>query len=61
VASPVETGPAYREFDQSKARDLVTQMKALSATADFAQLREAYVASDPANRLAAIKGLWEAG
>ena len=39
-----ETGPAYREADQQKARDMVAAMRGLSSTADFAQLREAYAA-----------------
>ena len=44
VAAPVESGPAYKDFDQQKARDLVTQMTGLSAVSDFASLREAYAA-----------------
>ena len=44
VAAPVESGPAYKDFDQQKARDLVTQMAGLSAVSDFASLREAYAA-----------------
>ena len=44
-AAPAESGPAYKEADQQKARDLVAQMKALSSVADFAQLREAYAAA----------------
>jgi hypothetical protein len=40
----VEAGPAFKEADQQTARDLVTQMTALSAVADFTQLREAYAA-----------------
>jgi hypothetical protein len=44
VAAPVESGPAYKEADQQKARDLVAQMTSLSAVADFPQLREAYAA-----------------
>ena len=44
VAAPVESGPAYKEGDQQKARDLVTQMTGLSAVSDFASLREAYAA-----------------
>jgi hypothetical protein len=42
--APAEAGPAFREFDQQKARDLVAQMTALAAVADFAQLRESYAA-----------------
>ncbi|HUQ88154.1 MAG TPA: DUF349 domain-containing protein [Vicinamibacterales bacterium] len=44
AAAPVETGPAYKEADQQKARDLVAQMRTLSSTADFSQLRETYAA-----------------
>lgn len=44
AAAPVESGPAYKEADQQKARDLVAQMKTLASAADFAQLREAYAA-----------------
>jgi hypothetical protein len=39
-----ESGPAFREADQQKARDLVAQMTALSQVNDFNQLREAYAA-----------------
>jgi hypothetical protein len=42
AAAPAESGPAFKEADQQKARDFVAQMKALSAVSDFAQLREAY-------------------
>ena len=42
--APVEAGPAFKEADQQTARDLVTQMTALSAVGDFTQLREAYAA-----------------
>jgi len=45
AAAPVESGPAYKEADQQKARDMVAQMKTLSSTSDFAQLREAYAAA----------------
>jgi len=38
-----ETGPAYKDADQQKARDMVAAMRALSAS-DFAQLRETYAA-----------------
>jgi hypothetical protein len=44
VEAPAESGPAYRDFDQQKARDLVVQMRALSSVGDFGQLREAYAA-----------------
>lgn len=40
-----ETGPAYKEADQQKARDMVAAMRNLSSTSDFAQLREAYAAA----------------
>ena len=40
-----ETGPAYKEADQQKARDMVGAMRGLSSTSDFAQLREAYAAA----------------
>jgi hypothetical protein len=43
-AAAPENGPAFKEADQQKARDLVAQMTALSATSDFNQLREAYAA-----------------
>ena len=45
AAAPVESGPAYKEADQQKARDMVAQMKTLASTSDFAQLREAYAAA----------------
>jgi hypothetical protein len=44
AAAPVDSGPAFKETDQQKARDMVAQMKAVSSTADLAQLREAYAA-----------------
>jgi Domain of Unknown Function (DUF349) len=44
AAAPAESGPAYKDADQQKARDLVAQMRSLS-TSDFAQLREAYAAA----------------
>ncbi len=45
VAAPVaESGPAFKDADQQAARDLVAQMTALAAVADFTQLREAYAA-----------------
>jgi len=40
-----ETGPAYKDADQQKARDMVAAMRTLSSTSDFAQLREAYAAA----------------
>ncbi len=43
VAAP-ESGPAFKEAEQRTARDLVTQMTALSSVNDFTQLREAYAA-----------------
>lgn len=49
AAAPVEVapeaGPAYKEADQQKARDLIKSMTALSSVSDFAQLRESYAAS----------------
>ena len=45
AAAPAETGPAYTDADQQKARDLVAQMKAQESTSDFAHLREAYAAA----------------
>ena len=45
AAAPVDSGPAYKEADQQKARDMVAQMKTLASTSDFAQLREAYAAA----------------
>jgi len=45
AAAPVDSGPAYKEADQQKARDMVAQMKAFASTSDFAQLREAYAAA----------------
>ena len=44
VALPVASGPAYKDADQQKARDLVTQMTGLAVVSDFASLREAYAA-----------------
>ncbi len=45
-AAPVvaDAGPAFKEADQQKARDMVAQMNALAAISDFTQLREAYAA-----------------
>ena len=44
-AAPAEqSGPAFKDFDQHKARDLVAQMHGLSAVGDVTQLREAYAA-----------------
>jgi Domain of Unknown Function (DUF349) len=49
AAAPVEVapeaGPAYKEADQQKGRDLTDRMKGLSSVSDFAQLRESYAAS----------------
>ena len=39
-----ETGSAFKEADQQKAREMVAQMNALAAVSDFTQLREAYAA-----------------
>jgi hypothetical protein len=38
-------GPAFKEADQQRARDLVAQMSALGPVSDFTQLREAYAAA----------------
>jgi hypothetical protein len=43
--APAETGPAYKDADQQKARDMIAAMRNLSSTADFAHLREAYAAA----------------
>jgi hypothetical protein len=40
-----EAGPAFKDADQQKARDLVAQMTGLAGVADFTQLREAYAAA----------------
>jgi hypothetical protein len=49
AAAPVEAapeaGPAFKEADQQKARDLIKGMAALASVSDFAQLRESYAAS----------------
>jgi hypothetical protein len=45
VEAPAETGPAFKEADQQKARDMVAQMRGLSSVSDFAQLRESYAAA----------------
>ena len=45
AAAPAETGPAYKEADQQRARDLVAQMRGLASVSDFAQLRESYAAA----------------
>lgn len=45
VAAPTESGPTYKEADQTKARELVERMRSLSSINDFAQLREVYAAS----------------
>ena len=44
VAAVVESGAAYKDADQQRARDLVAQMTALAAVAGFGELREAYAA-----------------
>jgi hypothetical protein len=47
-AAPVaaeESGPAFKDVDQQKARDLVARMHELSTVSDFNQLREAYAAT----------------
>ena len=45
AAAAVESGPAYKDADQSRARDLVAQMRGLSSIDDFAKLREDYAAA----------------
>jgi hypothetical protein len=45
AAAPAEAGPAYKEADQQRARDLVAQMRSLASAADFAKLREDYAAA----------------
>jgi hypothetical protein len=40
-----ESGPAFKEVDQQKARDFVDRMKGLASVSDLAQLREAYAAA----------------
>jgi hypothetical protein len=41
-AAAEETGPEFKEVDQLRARDLVTQMRALSAAGDIVTVREGY-------------------
>lgn len=45
--APLETesGPAFKDADQPKARDLIDRMTGLAAVSDFAQLRESYAAT----------------
>ena len=45
AAAPAESGPAYKDADQQKARDMVGEMRTLSSTSDSAQLRETYAAA----------------
>ena len=45
AAPPAESGPAYKEADQARAREMVDTMKGLASTADFAALRESYAAA----------------
>ena len=45
AAAPAETGPAYKEADQARAREMVDRMIGFASTADFAQLRESYAAA----------------
>ena len=40
-----ESGPAFKDGDQQKARDLVARMSSLASIDDFNQLREHYAAS----------------
>jgi hypothetical protein len=41
----VEAGPAFKEADQQKARDMVAHMTSLGSVNDFTQLRESYAAA----------------
>jgi hypothetical protein len=45
AAAAPDAGPAFKESDQQRARDLVAQMRGLSSVADFAKLREDYAAA----------------
>jgi hypothetical protein len=45
AAAAVEAGPAFKESDQQRARDLVAQMRGLSSINDVAKLREDYAAT----------------
>ena len=45
AAAVPDAGPAFKEADQQKARDMVAQMNALSSVADVTQLRETYAAA----------------
>ena len=45
ASAAVESGPAYKDADQQKARDFVARMKELAAVSDMAQLREVYAAA----------------
>jgi hypothetical protein len=45
AAAPAEAGPAFKESDQQRARDLIAQMRGLSTVSDFAKLREDYAAA----------------
>ena len=44
-AAPAESGPAYKDADQQRAKDLVAQMTKRAEVGDFTQLREAYAAA----------------
>jgi hypothetical protein len=45
-SAPVaESGPVYKEADQQRAKELVSQMTALAAVGDFTAVREAYAAA----------------
>jgi hypothetical protein len=44
-AAPAAEGPTYRDADQQKAGEFVTQMVALGAVTDFTAQREAYAAA----------------
>jgi hypothetical protein len=45
AAAPAEAGPSYKDAEQQRARDLVSQMRGLSTANDFAKLREDYAAA----------------
>ena len=45
AAPAEESGPAFKDADQQKARDLVAQMNGLAPVSDVTQLREAYAAA----------------
>ena len=40
-----QAGPAFKDADQDKARELVSRMRSLSSISEFTQLRESYAAA----------------